>query len=254
MRHRRHLVVSFYSLLVVTILAILLQVLPVVLPEGLASRIGHNSEGLLLALIAALWIQYAGPRLEHHSRMWLLTLVAAIACLAAGVFLLLTDFPSRFRTLNETFLAAAILIPYLQLRRPLPRLLPLALSGGILVVVIAFNRTAVVTDLAETLGVLLLAPLALDVVDRGILDSEARTSPRRRGAWYVLLVAVPVCLSLLEYRIGVGGLAGEAVRYGVRITEAFVCVLLVELYFAVAWGRTGLGARGIDARTVQRVG
>ena len=50
---------------------------------------------------------------------------------------------------------------------------------------------------------------------------------------------VPITLSVLEYRVGVDGVLGAAVRYGVRVTEAFICLLLVELYFAVLLGRTG---------------
>jgi hypothetical protein len=88
-------------------------------------------------------------------------------------------------------------------------------------------------------GILVLAPLALDVVDRGILDPAARTSTAARRGWYALLVLAPLAFSVLEYQVGVSGLAGEAVRYLVRITEAFVCLLLVELYFAVGLRRTG---------------
>ena len=50
---------------------------------------------------------------------------------------------------------------------------------------------------------------------------------------------VPIVLSVLEYQVGVDGVAGVAVRYGVRVTEAFVCLLLVEVYLAVLLGRTG---------------
>ena len=53
------------------------------------------------------------------------------------------------------------------------------------------------------------------------------------------LVLVPVALSVLEYQIGVDGILGVAIQYGVRVTEAFVCLLLVELYLAVGLGWTG---------------
>jgi len=106
-------------------------------------------------------------------------------------------------------------------------------------VVVGFQSSAAVTDLAETLGLLILAPIAFDLVDRGILDRDARTSPRSRWLWYATLVAAPVALSVLEYQVGLDGVLGVAVRYGVRVTEAFVCLLLVELYLAVCLGRTG---------------
>jgi hypothetical protein len=236
---RSAIAVTFYAALVLVIAGVLLAVFPLFLPDGFASRIGHNSEGLVLALVVAAWVQFQRPRLTAGRREWAVTGVAAAILLALGVALLLSDLPSRFRTLNETFLALALLIPYLQLRRPLSRRVVWGAAGVILLVVVLFNRSAAVTDLAETLGVLLLAPLAFDVVDRGILDPGAATSPRLRRTWYALLIAAPVCFSVLEYRIGVDGLLGEAVRYAVRITEAFVCLLLVELYFAVALQRTG---------------
>jgi hypothetical protein len=230
---------AFYVAVTATVAAVLAGVLPLLLPEGLAVRIAHNSEGLVLALLLAAWIQLARPRLAGASREWAITALVAAGCVAVGVGLLLTDLPSRFRTLNETFLAAAVVIPYLQVRRPLPPLLAPAVAALVLVVVVAFQRTDAVTSLAEAAGVLLLVPVAFDVVDRGILDPRVRTSPRTRLAWYALLVAAPAVFSVLQYGVGVAGAAGEAMRYAVRITEAFVCLLLVEGFLAVGLGRTG---------------
>jgi hypothetical protein len=246
--------VTFYIALTLVIAGVLLGVFPVVLPGAMADRVGHNSEGLVLALVVAGWVQFARPRLASDRREWRLTALAGAALLVMGVALLVTDLPSRFRTLNETFLALALLIPYLQLRRPLPRSAPWWSAGVVLVVVVAFNRSAAVTDLAEALGLLLLAPVALDVVDRGILDPGAATSTPIRRAWYALLVLAPLCFTVLEYRIGVVGVLGEAMRYAVRITEAFVCLLLVEFYFAVALGRTGRSRRAADRAPVAVAG
>jgi len=241
------LTVLFYTSLTAVVAAVLLQALPLLLPEALAVRIGHNSEGLVLALLLAAWIQFARPRLAGDDRAGRWTALVAAACVVLAVALLLSDLPSRFRTLNETFLAAAILIPYLQWRRPLPYRLAVWLPLAVLAATVAFNRTAPVTNLAETLGVLLLAPIAFDLVDRAVLDERAHTSRPVRWAWYVLLVVAPVVFSVLQYGIGVDGLAGEAVRYAVRITEAFVALLLIELYFAVGHGRTGRPAPAVAA-------
>ncbi|MGY1825721.1 MULTISPECIES: hypothetical protein [unclassified Blastococcus] len=234
----RRLTAVFCVLLGVLLLGVLLELLPAVLPDVVASRVARNSEGVLLALLLLLWVQYARPRLARHRQQWPLTALAAVVGVAIGLALLAGDLPSRVRTLNETFLAAALLVPYLQLRRPLPARLAGWLSAGVLVLVVAFNRTGVVTDLAEALGVLVLAPVAFDVVDRGILDPAGRTSAVRRAAWYGALVVTPVLLTVLQ-QVGLPGVAGEAVRYGVRITEAFVCLLLVQLWFAVLLRRTG---------------
>lgn len=238
-RQRTVLTVAFFVGVSAVLAGILLQLWPLLLPEGIAGRIGRNSEGLLLALVLATWIQFVRPRLVGSGREWAVTVLVAAVLLALGVFLILTDLPSRFRTLNEPLLAAALLVPYVQLRRPLPGRSALWLALGVLAVTVLFNRTAIITDLAEMLFAVILVALALDVVDRGILDPEAETSRPARYGWYAFLVLAPIVFSLVQYQVGVDGLLGEAVRYSVRITEVFVCLLLVELYFAVGHGRTG---------------
>lgn len=242
--------IVFYGGLVALLAGIFLEIFPVFLPDGVADRIAHNSEGLLLALILALWIEYARPRLSGSRLEWPLTLAVAIACAAAAVLLLWTDLPSRFRTLNEPFLAAAVLVPYVQIRRPVPSYLAILASLAVLAVIAFGRRTQVVTDLAETLGALVLAPIGFDVVDRGILDPHAPTSAMLRFGWYALLVVTPIAFSVLEFAVGVSGVAGEVTRYGVRIAESFLCMLLVELYFAVGLGRTGIEHRHPVARDV----
>jgi hypothetical protein len=236
---RSILVILYYGLLVALLAGILLQLLPLVLPDALAARVGRNSEGLLLALLVSLWIQWARPFLSGHPREWSYAAVAALTSVAVGLLLLASDLPSRFRTLNEAFLAVALLIPWLQLRRPLRRRLAVGIPLLLLLLVVTLHRTAAVTDLAEMLGALVLVPLALDVVDRGILDPSAVTSRVRRWAWYAFLVAAPIAFSLLQYRLGVPEGLEKTVRYLVRITEAFLFLLVVELWFAVGLGRTG---------------
>ena len=235
--------VIFYGGLVALITGILVEVFPKILPAPVADRISQNSEGFVLALIMALWIQFVRPRLSRAPREVPVTLAAASICLAVGVFLLVTHLPSKYRTLNETFLAAAVLIPYVQIRRPLPSRLPIWLSVAMLAVVVVGQRTQAITDLAETFGMLILAPIGFDAVDAGILDPKARTSAALRYGWYAFLVVAPITFSVLEYGVRVEGAIGEATRYGVRIYEAFLFMSLVELYFAVAFGRTGSSAR-----------
>jgi hypothetical protein len=235
--------VIFYGGLVAVITGILVEIFPKFLPGAVADRISQNSEGFVMALIIALWIQFVMPRLSGAPREWLITLVVALFFLAVGVFLLATHLPSKYKTLNETFLAAALLIPYVQIRRPLPSRLPILLSVALLAVIIVGHRAQAITDLAETLGILVLAPIGFDVVDRGILDPKARTSTALRYGWYAFLIVAPIAFSVLEYGIGFEGAVGEATRYAVRIYEAFLFMLLVELYFAVALGGIGLPAR-----------
>jgi hypothetical protein len=243
---RRVLGTVFYGGLALVLVLVLLDVLRDLAPAAIAVRVGHNSEGYLAALLVAGWIQFVRPRLAGGPREWPVTGLLAALSLAIGILLIASDLPSRFRTLNETFLALALLLPYLQLRRPLPRLVAAALAAGLFVVVVGFESTAAVTDLAETFGILILAPIGFDLVDRGILSRDARTTPRSRWLWYAALLVLPVVFSVLEYQVGVDGVPGVAVRYAVRVTEAFVCMLLVELYLAVGLGRTGNG-RGATA-------
>jgi hypothetical protein len=252
MSARRLLPVVFYGGLLLVLASIVFQWLARIAPDGVSSRVGHNSEGYLAALVVAAWIQYVRPRLTGQRREWLVTGAVAAVSLAVGLLLIASDLPSRWRTLNETFLALALLLPYLQLRRPVPRLLAGGIAAGLFVVVVAFESTAAVTDLAETFGLLILAPIAFDLVDRGILDRAATTSPRSRWLWYGALVLVPVALSVLEYQVGVHGVLGVAIRYGVRVTEAFVGLLLVELYLAVGLGWTGTPSRSILVRSTSR--
>jgi hypothetical protein len=86
---------------------------------------------------------------------------------------------------------------------------------------------------------LILIPVALDVIDRGILDPQAQTAPAIRYGWYAFVVVAPIVFSVLQYQVGFDGLLGEALRYAVRVAEAFLCVLLVQLYFTVVHRRTG---------------
>lgn len=253
-RGKRVLPVVFYGGVALVLASVLFQWLTKIAPDGIATRVGHNSEGYLAALAVASWIQYVRPRLSGHRREWLVTGLVAAAWLAVGLALLASDLPSRWRTLNETCLALSLLLPYLQLRRPLPRFVPVGIAIVLLGVVVVFESTAAVTDLAETFGILILAPIAFDLVDRGILDPTAQTTTRTRWLWYATLAVVPIMLSVLEYQVGVDGFLGDAVRYGVRVTEAFICLLLVEIYLAVLMGRTGrrgagTGSTSLTART-----
>ncbi|MEJ7707304.1 MAG: hypothetical protein WKF82_08525 [Nocardioidaceae bacterium] len=110
----------------------------------------------------------------------------------------------------------------------------------VLAVIVVASDTEPVIRMAEALGVLLLMPLVFDVIDRGILDREARTSPPVRYAWYAFLVIFPTTMSLLQHWGGLDGLPADSNRYAVRLHESFVAILLIELYFAVGLGRTGV--------------
>lgn len=237
---RRVLPVLVYGGLLILLVGVLAQLWSALLPGSLATRIGHNSEGYLFTLVLAAWIQYVRPRLAGAPREVIATAAAAVLALATGLGLLASGWDSRFVTLNETCIALSVLIPWTQVRGPWSCRLALAISGVALVLmVVGGERVPLVTDQAEALGFLLLVPLALGVVDTGVLDPTTTTSTARRWLWYVAMLAVPVVLSTLEYRIEVDGLLGTGTRFGVRITESFIGTLLLSAYLAIGLGRTG---------------
>jgi hypothetical protein len=238
--------ILFYAGLAALMLLIWSETLARVLPGGVADRVSHNSEGVLLALLLAAWIQFVRPRLRSSRYERAVTGAVAGVSLAGALALLVTDLPSAFKTLNEPLIAAALLVPYLQLRRPLGRW-PQAVAAVLLLVVVVGHGSGVVVALAETLGMLILAPVAFDIVDRGILDPAARTSRTRRWTWYALLVAAPLAFSLVG-ALDPGGAWGDFNGYAIRTIEAFLAFLLVEVYFAVGLGRSGVSADTVTPR------
>ncbi|MBA2558476.1 MAG: hypothetical protein H0V07_01070 [Propionibacteriales bacterium] len=227
--------------------AILGELLPYVLPTTLAIHVAFNSEGYLVALLVAPWIQFARPRLVNSKKQWPITMIAAFACLAVGIWLYrldAADMPSRFKTLNEAVLAVGFVIPYVQVRRPLPPAVPAGLSLALLALIAFGQSNTLVIGLAEMLGVLVLMPVALDLVDRGILQRDGRTSPAARYAWYAFLVLFPVVCSLTQRLTNTDdGVIIAIAHYTNRADEAFAGVILVELYFAVGLGRSGVQQR-----------
>jgi len=237
MRRGRVVGIVFYAGLLILMAAILFKLLDDVLPNTLARHIGFDSESYTLVLLLAPWIQFVRPRLAGSSWEWPVTLAASAACIVIGVLLYQSDLPSQWKTLNETFLAAGVLIAYLQLHRPLPPGIPLVIAGGVLAAIIVASDAALITDLAEALGVIILLPLAVDVFDRRILNPNAAPAPASRYGWWVFLVLAPVVFSVLNRALDDGSALDTIARYGVRPQEAFVAVLLIELYFAVILSR-----------------
>jgi hypothetical protein len=240
----------FYGGLLVVLAGVLFQVWPEVLPDGIAGQVGHNSEAYLAVLVLGVWIQYVRPRIYDTPREWVVVGAFAAFALAVGLILIASDWPSRFRTLNETCFALAVLVPYVQMHRRPSRVVAVGMALAILVLVLVSQPTQLGTDLAETFGLLILAPIGFDAVDRSILQPAEYTSPAIRWGWYGAMVALPIVLTVLEYQVEVGGLLGQITRYGVRIHEAFIAMFLLEIYFVVLLGRTGRAAETTAASRV----
>lgn len=245
-KRHAYLTAPFFAALTVLVAAMMVGWLPLVLPELIAGRISRNSEGIVLLLLLAAWIQFLRPRLQGSTREWPITAATAGGCLLVGATLFLTEPVNQLKTLNETFLAAAILIPYVEMRRPSPRWLPVAISLGVLAVVVVGHSNDFIVLMAEALGALILFPVGLDLIDRGILEPTARTVRWQRGAWYAFLLAGPVVFWLTDNGATFDGTAAVVLGYAGRTMEAFFCLLVLQLYFAVVHGRTGAIRRATE--------
>lgn len=241
-RRRGLLAVLFYGGLGLLMLLILTDTLADVLPAGVARRVAFNSEGYTFALLLAAWIQGVLPRWRGRARGVLALLAGGFSAVVA-VVLYTSDWASRVKTLNEAFFGLALVLPYVALRRPLPRWLPPVLSAVVLAV-IAYAITSDNPDspavlLAESFAVYLLAPIGFDVVDRGVLDARAVTSTVCRWGFYSVLVVVPVSVVALGVDRRQGGGFAEVLEYVGRVHEGIIGILAVLLFFAVGLGRTG---------------
>lgn len=219
----------FYGGLVVILAGVLVFGSPPLPGAGVFSR---NSEGFLLALVITGWIEFARPRLASSRWQWQVTLAAAAGCAAVALLLLSFEVPTRLATLNESLFAVAVLLPFLQRQNLLTPRVAAVISLGILAVIVAGAGTTLVVMAAETLSVLALAFPGLWIVDRQILDGRAAGLTRLRLLWYAFLVVAPLAFSLLA-SAQLDGPIGDAAGYGVRTIEAFLCMLLVQIYFAV---------------------
>ena len=229
----------YYGGLALVLALILLQLLDEVLGKRLATHIGHNSEAYLAALVLSAWIQYVRPRLAGKRAEWPTALLVGVIMLVIGIALVQTHLPSRFRTLNEAFIALGILIPYVQARRPLSRVISYGLPGVVLLLVLVIGDRGLVRDQAESAVMLILIPIGLDLIDRGILQSDAVTSVRARWSWYAALVLIPVVFVALRKGAHVDGWAGNRMLYSQRGLEGYIATFFIEVYFAVFLGWVG---------------
>lgn len=230
MARRQIIRAVYYGCLSLALAMILTKTLGDVLPGALAGQVSRNSEGLVVLLSLSVWIEFVRRRSRSAAQGWRIALVAAAAWLGIGLLLRYAPVPSQLATLNEAALALVILVPYLQVRRPLPWwgwLVPLA---GVAIPLIG-GGNSVTTDLAEAFGALVLIPLCVDAIDRGILDGSA-VPIFRVLVWMAFLVAAVVALHALIDRTP-SGFVDEVFRYISRVTEMFLAGLLLHGYFSL---------------------
>jgi hypothetical protein len=231
----------FYVVVAALLFGVLFKVWPEILPKGVASRIGHNTEGYVTVLAVAAWIQFVRPKLIGARAEWIVTGIAVLAFVGLTIAMLAGDWASRFKTLNEGTAAAAVLIPYVQLRRPFPRRVALGVFALVVIATVVTSKTVATTDMAETWAMVVFAIAGFDLIDTGILNPEAVTSTLARWLYYAFLIVAPILFSLAEYHWGAGstGLVGQTVRWIVRVDESFIFAIFTLFYFGVGLGRTG---------------
>ncbi len=202
-----------------------------VLPGGLATQIGHNSEAVCFALLVAALVQFVRPRVLGLARPWPATLALGAALVASGWLLLESGLNPSLVTLNEAVIGAGLVWVYSMFPRPF-RFAPLA-ALLVLAVIVVFFRTAVVLDQAESLVPLLLAPLALDLADRTVLEPETPDRRVLRLLWMgVLLVTVLGFMAAAPWaREDLSGPLRLGIDYGQRAAEAFWGWILIHGYF-----------------------
>lgn len=227
----------FYGALLLLTGLIQAGVLGALGPAGLMKHISADSESYVFAIVLCAWIEWGAWRLRGSR----LAITAAALCLVfAGitVFTLTADLPSSVRTLNESFFALAVLIPYVALRRPLgvwPAVGSVLLAVGIAVSA-ALSPHSIVVSLAEGMTILVLAPWVFDVLDRELL-TRIRSGVAGRYVVYATLVLVPVAVvGLGVARRTDGGFVNGVLHYLGRSQESFVGMLLVAVYLAVVLG------------------
>ena len=229
MRSARALSVVYYGGLLLLIALIVAQRLDALLPDSLARHVSRNNEGLVLGLLLSAWIQFVRDRLEGP-RARLIVAASSVGSLLIAALLLLDGVPPTLRTLNESFFALAVLVPYVQISRPLPAA-AWALPLVALIAPVLGADSGIAVTLAETFAFLLLVPLALDLGDRSILEPQHRRRTVVVVAWLAIVVLVPVVLHLLRPE-DPQNVAEEVLRYLSRTTEAYVAVVLLHLYFS----------------------
>lgn len=235
----------FYVAVGALLLLIVLHGLGTLLPGGLGRQIGHNSESLLFALGFCAVTQFLLPALRSAGRaLWPVTVPMAGACFVLGYGLVRSGWAPALVTLNESVVALGLLLLYVALPRPF-RFAPLVSAAVLAFIVIGFD-TGFVLDQAESLVPALLAPIALDVVDRTILEPEQRDRRALRLAWMVLLVVVAVGLigAARWARTDLHGPLRLGIDYGQRAAEAYWGWLLVHAYFGLWIGHPRGRSRG----------
>ncbi|GGL35166.1 hypothetical protein H9L10_01445 [Phycicoccus endophyticus] len=233
---------ALYGVVVALLLLILTRTLADLLPGHLGRTVSRNSEGFLILLVVAAWLDLVRPRLGASRLQWPLTLGAGVVLVGGGLLLRQAPWPSQVVTLNEALVGLGILVVYLQLPRPLSRWALVVPAVGVLFPVLA-GRSALATDMAEALGAFVLVPLVVDAVDPALL----RDGPPHR--WRNIVSAVALLALILALHVVTParpeGVVENVTYYVQRATEDFVAAAVLLVYYATR--RRGQPAAGSAA-------
>jgi hypothetical protein len=183
-----------------------------------------------MLLVLAFWIDFVRPRLGAASR-WKVTAIAATTCAAIGALILIAPFPTVVATLNEGFFASAVLLCWVELPRPLPRaawVVPVA--AALIPTFLAWDQ--VIVNAAEVFAAVVIFPVALDLVDKRILQPQV---PARRGlvvTWMFGLVAAGIVLHALLPADPSPDIM-NVIHFLSRLNEVLIAVFLMHLYFTI---------------------
>jgi hypothetical protein len=207
--------------------------LSVLLPDAAATQLEASGEIWMFVLLLCAHIQFVRPHVPPTSRGWGLSAAVACGYLVVAVAIHQSGLlPPSLETLHEPWAAMFPLTLYFQLPRPVRW--PGAYSLAVIGLIVVFHDVGIVLDQSESLGALVLAPIAFDVADPRILDPRARDRPIVRVCWYCTLVVLWLVLTIFvgEPKWDLTDPWEQVVDYTYRTSEIMPALLLVHLFFS----------------------
>jgi hypothetical protein len=217
------------------------DLLPALLPTKLAQQVGNEGEAVAFAALVAATIQWVRPWACSKPNRYLAVAPLALASVAFGIYLLNSGLPGRFATYSESFVAAGVLAFYVLIPRPFRQalwLVPIMLA----IIILGYDTTFVFKQ-SEDLVMIMLAPIAFDVVDRTILDPKAKERPVLRIVWCVALVLAWLVFWQVAdaMRPTIEGPFENTIDYAHRANEAYWGYLIITMYFSYWLGKDWYG-------------
>jgi hypothetical protein len=224
----------FYGLAAAALIIQVIVDLNSVLPDAIATPLEESGETWMFVLLLCAHVQFVRPRLPPTQHGWILSAMVAGGYAAVAVALHKSGglLPPSLVTLHEPWFAMVPLTLYFQLPRPVRW--PGVYSAVTLVGIAVFYDVGFVFDQSESLGLLVLAPIAFDIADPRILDPRARDRPIVLAFWCLSLAVLWLVLMTFvgEIRWDLTDPWEQFTDYTYRTNECIPAVLLVHLFFS----------------------